>query len=76
MISDVDPSARFESPEGGLLVAETTADPADIEARVAFSRRVGFSSPTVIWRRSTSAFSGAGATGCASSEAAARETRR
>ena len=45
MISDVDPSARFESPEGGLLVAETTADPADIEARVAFSRRVGLFVP-------------------------------
>jgi putative methyltransferase (TIGR01177 family) len=41
LVSDVDPSAKFESPEGGLLLAETSADPAAIEARVAFSRRVG-----------------------------------
>ncbi len=41
LVSDVDPEARFERPEGGLLVAETTADPALLEARVAYSRRVG-----------------------------------
>ena len=41
LVSDLDPAAKFESPEGGLLLAETSADPAAIEARVAFSRRVG-----------------------------------
>ena len=41
LVSDLDPAAKFESPEGGLLIAETSADPAAIEARVAFSRRVG-----------------------------------
>ncbi len=41
LVSDLDPEAKFESPEGGLLIAQTSADPAAIEARVAFSRRVG-----------------------------------
>jgi putative methyltransferase (TIGR01177 family) len=41
LVSDLDPAAKFECPEDGLLVAETSADPAGIEARVAFSRRVG-----------------------------------
>jgi len=41
LVCDLDPEAKFESPEGGLLIAETSADPAAIEARVAFSRRVG-----------------------------------
>ncbi len=41
LVRDLDPEAKFESPEGGLLIAETSADPAAIEARVAFSRRVG-----------------------------------
>jgi putative methyltransferase (TIGR01177 family) len=41
LVSDLDPAAKFESPEDGLLVADTSADPAGIEARVAFSRRVG-----------------------------------
>jgi tRNA (guanine10-N2)-dimethyltransferase len=41
LVEDLDPSAKFESPEEGLLVAETNADPAAVEARVAFSRRVG-----------------------------------
>lgn len=45
LVSDVDPSAKFESPEGGLLIAETTALPAAIERRVAFSRRVGLLVP-------------------------------
>ena len=45
LVSDLDPTANFESPEGGLLIAETTADPAGIEARVAFSRRVGILVP-------------------------------
>jgi tRNA (guanine10-N2)-dimethyltransferase len=41
LVRDIDPAARFESPEDGLLIAETSADPGPIEARVAFSRRVG-----------------------------------
>ena len=41
LVRDLDPEAKFDVPEDGLLVAETTADPAAIEARVAFSRRVG-----------------------------------
>ena len=41
LVQDVDPKARFEIPEEGLLIAETSADPAAIESRVAFSRRVG-----------------------------------
>jgi putative methyltransferase (TIGR01177 family) len=45
LVSDLDPTAKFESPEGGLLIAETSADPAAIEARVAFSRRVGLLVP-------------------------------
>lgn len=45
LVSDLDSEAKFESPEGGLLIAETTADPAAIEARVAFSRRVGLLVP-------------------------------
>jgi tRNA (guanine10-N2)-dimethyltransferase len=45
LVSDVDPAAKFESPEGGLLIAETSADPAAMEARVAFSRRVGLLVP-------------------------------
>jgi tRNA (guanine10-N2)-dimethyltransferase len=45
LVSDLDPTAKFESPEGGLLVAETSADPAGIEARVAFARRVGLFVP-------------------------------
>jgi tRNA (guanine10-N2)-dimethyltransferase len=45
LASDPDPTAKFESPEGGLLIAETSADPAAIEARVAFSRRVGLLVP-------------------------------
>jgi len=45
LVSDLDPTAKFESPEGGLLIAETSADPAGIEARVAFSRRVGLLVP-------------------------------
>jgi tRNA (guanine10-N2)-dimethyltransferase len=45
LVSDLDPTAKFESPEGGLLIAETSADPASIEARVAFSRRVGLLVP-------------------------------
>jgi putative methyltransferase (TIGR01177 family) len=45
LVTDLDPKARFESPEGGLLIAETSADPALVEARVAFSRRVGLLVP-------------------------------
>jgi tRNA (guanine10-N2)-dimethyltransferase len=45
LVGDVDPAAKFESPEGGLLIAETSADPAAMEARVAFSRRVGLLVP-------------------------------
>jgi tRNA (guanine10-N2)-dimethyltransferase len=45
LVSDLDRTAKFESPEGGLLIAETSADPAAIEARVAFSRRVGLLIP-------------------------------
>jgi len=45
LVADLDPQAKFESPEGGLLIAETSADPALVEARVAFSRRVGLLVP-------------------------------
>ena len=45
LVSDLDPTAKFESPEVGLLIAQTSADPASIEARVAFSRRVGLLVP-------------------------------
>jgi len=45
LVSDLDPEARFESPEDGLLIADTSADPAGMEARVAFSRRVGLLVP-------------------------------
>ncbi|HEV2390196.1 MAG TPA: hypothetical protein VGS04_05675 [Nitrososphaerales archaeon] len=45
LVSDIDPDAKFEEPEGGLLIAETSADPAVVEARVAFSRRVGLLVP-------------------------------
>jgi putative methyltransferase (TIGR01177 family) len=45
LVSDLDPEAKFDSPEGGLLIAETSADPAAMEARVAFSRRVGLLVP-------------------------------
>jgi putative methyltransferase (TIGR01177 family) len=45
LVRDIDPAAEFQSPEGGLLIAETSADPAAIEARVAFSRRVGLLVP-------------------------------
>jgi tRNA (guanine10-N2)-dimethyltransferase len=45
LVADLDPTANFETPEDGLLVAETSADPAAIEARVAFSRRVGLLVP-------------------------------
>src|ERR1700688_3983947 len=41
LVRDLDPAAKFDTPEDGLLVAETSADPAAIERRVAFSRRVG-----------------------------------
>jgi tRNA (guanine10-N2)-dimethyltransferase len=41
LVRDIDAAARFDAPEEGLLVAETSADPAVIEARIAFSRRVG-----------------------------------
>jgi len=41
LVRDLDPDAKFEIPEDGLLVAETTADPSAVESRVAFSRRVG-----------------------------------
>jgi tRNA (guanine10-N2)-dimethyltransferase len=36
-----DPSSRFESPEGRVLLVESVADPAAVASRVAFSRRVG-----------------------------------
>ncbi len=45
LVSDLDPEADFERPEGGLLVVETSADPASVESRVAFSRRVGLLVP-------------------------------
>jgi tRNA (guanine10-N2)-dimethyltransferase len=45
LVTDLDPTAKFASPEDGLLIAETTADPGAIEARVAFSRRVGLLVP-------------------------------
>ncbi len=45
LVRDLDPTAKFESPEDGLLVAETDADPAAVEARVAFSRRAGLLVP-------------------------------
>jgi tRNA (guanine10-N2)-dimethyltransferase len=45
LVLDTDPAAKFATPEEGLLVAETSADPKAIEARVAFSRRVGLLVP-------------------------------
>ena len=45
LVLDLDPAAKFHVPEEGLLVAETSADPAAIESRVAFSRRVGMLLP-------------------------------
>lgn len=36
-----DPSARFQSPERRVLVAESEADPAAVARRIAFARRVG-----------------------------------
>jgi putative methyltransferase (TIGR01177 family) len=45
LVRDLDPEAKFDTPEEGLLVAETSADPAAVEARVAFSRRVGLLVP-------------------------------
>jgi putative methyltransferase (TIGR01177 family) len=45
LVSDLDPAASFSHPERGLLLAETTADPGAIAARVAFSRRVGTAVP-------------------------------
>ena len=41
LVRDLDPKATFDAPAEGLLVADTTADPAAIGGRVAFSRRVG-----------------------------------
>src|ERR1700730_8015748 len=41
LVSDLDPGARFESPQAGVLLASTRADPHPIEGRIAFSRRVG-----------------------------------
>lgn len=37
----LDPSATFAHPHPRVLIAETSADPTEIESRVAFSRRVG-----------------------------------
>lgn len=36
-----DPLARFESPHARVLISSTTANPSEIEARIAYSRRVG-----------------------------------
>ncbi len=36
-----DPQAGFESPQARVLISSTTADIAEIEARIAYSRRVG-----------------------------------
>jgi tRNA (guanine10-N2)-dimethyltransferase len=36
-----DPGSTFETPEAGLLVADSNADPFTVASRVAFSRRVG-----------------------------------
>jgi putative methyltransferase (TIGR01177 family) len=36
-----DPSSRFESPEPRVLIAESSADPVRVGARIAFARRVG-----------------------------------
>ncbi len=41
LVKDLDPGARFETPEPGVLLASTNADPRSIEGRIAFSRRVG-----------------------------------
>jgi putative methyltransferase (TIGR01177 family) len=41
LVSDLDPGARFESPQAGVLLASTRADPHPVEGRIAFSRRVG-----------------------------------
>jgi len=40
-VRDADPDAKFVVPERGLLIADTIAEPKAIEARIAFSRRVG-----------------------------------
>ncbi|HUH99945.1 MAG TPA: hypothetical protein VLY65_02780 [Nitrososphaerales archaeon] len=45
LVADLDPDAKFEKPEPGLLVAHSSADPSTIESRVAFSRRVGLLVP-------------------------------
>jgi tRNA (guanine10-N2)-dimethyltransferase len=45
LVGDLDSDATFESPGPGLLLAGTTADPRALEARVAFSRRVGLFVP-------------------------------
>ena len=45
LVTDLDADAKFEIPEEGLLVAETSANPVAIESRVAFSRRVGMLIP-------------------------------
>ena len=36
-----DPASEFETPEGRVLIARSTADPFVIAARIAFARRVG-----------------------------------
>ena len=45
LVADLDPNAKFEKPEPGLLVAHSSVDPAGVESRVAFSRRVGLLIP-------------------------------
>jgi len=40
-----DPTSRFESPEGRVLLVDSEADPFVIASRVAFSRRVGLLVP-------------------------------
>ena len=41
LVQDLDPDAKFETPQAGVLLATTRAEPRSIEGRVAFSRRVG-----------------------------------
>jgi tRNA (guanine10-N2)-dimethyltransferase len=41
LVKAQDPTARFEIPHSRVLIATTTADPAKIETRIAYSRRVG-----------------------------------
>ncbi|HME18412.1 MAG TPA: hypothetical protein VKF15_01595 [Nitrososphaerales archaeon] len=45
-----DPGSRFESPEKGVLLAESAADPFRVASRIAFSKRVGrlVSSPSEV----------------------------